>query len=215
MVRRGLRQLVDEAPDLAVCGEAENAAAARSLLDASAPDLVLMDLALEDINGIDLLKQLRVQHPDLSVLILSMLDEALYAERALAAGARGYIMKRTSDEELLGAIRRVLSGRIYVSEAVRERLLPVHNDNGGEPSEAPDPIAQLSDRELEVFLMLGQGYAPRHIADRLHVSVKTVETHRRHLKQKLNLESAALLTRYAIQWCNDHDAGGVRQDRTE
>lgn len=198
VVRRGLRQLVSEEPDLFAPWEASTAGEALHLVSQHAPDLVLVDVTLEGASGIELVKQLQAHHTDLPVLVVSMHDEKLYAERALAAGARGYVMKRTSDEEMLQAIRQVLAGRIYVSEEVRTRLFPLKT--GYAPTEVSSPVERLSDRELEVFLLLGQGYAPRHIADELCVSVKTVESHRQHLKKKLNLESSAELTRYAIEW---------------
>lgn len=198
VVRRGLRQLVSEEADLAAPWEASTAGEALHLVSQHAPDLVLTDVTLEGANGIELVKQLQAHHPDLPVLVISMHDEKLYAERALAAGARGYVMKRIPDEEMLQAIRQVLAGRVYVSEEVRARLFPL--EAGHVPSEVSSPVERLSDRELEVFLLLGQGYAPRHIADELCVSVKTVESHRQHLKKKLNLESSAELTRYAIEW---------------
>lgn len=198
VVRRGLRQLVNEESDLAAPWEAETAGEALHLVSQHAPDLVLVDVTLEGASGIELVKQLQAHHPELPVLVISMHDEKLYAERALAAGARGYVMKRTPDEEMLDAIRQVLSGRVHVSEEVRSRLFPL--EAGFAPTEVSSPVERLSDRELEVFLLLGQGYAPRHIADELCVSVKTVESHRQHLKKKLNLESSAELTRYAIEW---------------
>lgn len=198
VVRRGLRQLLSEEPDLSAPWEASTAGEALHLVSQHAPDLVLVDVTLEGANGIELVKQLQAHHTDLPVLVISMHDEKLYAERALAAGARGYVMKRTPDEEMLEAIRHVLAGRIYVSEDVRARLFPL--EAGYTPTDVSSPVERLSDRELEVFLLLGQGYAPRHIADELCVSVKTVESHRQHLKKKLNLESSAELTRYAIEW---------------
>lgn len=204
VVRRGLRQLVNEEPDLSAPWEAETAGEALHLVSQHLPDLVLVDVTLEGASGIELVKQLQAHHPEIPVLVISMHDEKLYAERALAAGARGYVMKRTPDREMLEAIRQVLSGRVYVSEKVRSRLFPL--EAGFAPAEVSSPVERLSDRELEVFLLLGQGYAPRHIADELCVSVKTVESHRQHLKKKLNLESSAELTRYAIEWHKENAA---------
>lgn len=196
VVRRGLRQLINEAEDLAVCGEAESAAETLSKVEASSPDLVLVDLTLKGTSGLELTKQLRAQHPDVHVLILSMHSEELYANRVLQAGASGYVVKRKSNEEIVEAIRRVLDGEIYFS-----------SKNGEDAPAKPQlPTDVLTDREFEVLLLIGQGYAPRHIAEKLSVSVKTVETHRQNIKQKLDLESAAHLTRYAVEYCKEHEA---------
>lgn len=199
VVRRGLRQLINEQPDFVAVGEAKDAGEVLSFAAEHPLDLVLLDLALEDsMNGIDLTKQLQAHHPDLPVLFLSMHDETIYAERALAAGAQGYLMKRIPDEELVAAIRRVLDGRLAVSEKIRERLFPLKTEAA--PADRPFPTDRLTDRELEVFVLISEGYEPRHIAEQMNVSVKTVNTHRRHLKEKLNLKSAAELRRYAIEW---------------
>lgn len=196
VVRRGLRQLINEAEDLTVCGEAESAAETLSKVEASSPDLVLVDLTLKGTSGLELTKQLRAQHPDVHVLILSMHSEELYANRVLQAGASGYVVKRKSNEEIVEAIRRVLDGEIYFS-----------SKNGEDAPAKPQlPTDVLTDREFEVLLLIGQGYAPRHIAEKLSVSVKTVETHRQNIKQKLDLESAAHLTRYAVEYCKEHEA---------
>ena len=199
VVRHGFRQLIDEQPDLSVAGEAATFPEGLDAFDDGVPDLVLMDVMLGEgtATGLDLIKQLNASHPEVPVLCVSMHDEALYARRALAAGAQGYAMKRVPDEELLQAMRQVLAGRIYVSDAIRERLLedpPKERENGDAP------VDQLTDRELEVFLLVGRGLAPRHIAERLNVSVKTVESHRRNLRQKLKLESSSELVRYAVAW---------------
>lgn len=196
VVRRGLRQLINEAEGLTICGEAESAAETLSKIENCSPDLVLVDLTLEGTGGLELTKQLHAQHPDLPVLILSMHSEALYADRVLQAGASGYVVKRRSNEEIVKAIRRVLGGEVYFS-----------SKNGKEIPAAPKlPTDVLTDREFEVLLLIGQGYAPRHIAEKLSVSVKTVETHRQNIKQKLDIESAAHLTRYAVEYCKEHEA---------
>jgi len=209
VVRRGFRQLLGEQPNLTPCAEA---AASAEALDAAREyllELALVDITLGDggDSGLELIKQLRAAHPDLPLLAVSMHDEVLYAERALAAGAQGYVMKRVPDETLLEAVRHVLDGGVYVSDAMRERLLerPAETVAGGGNG---SPLAQLSDREMEVFRLIGQGLAPRHIAERLHLSVKTVETHRRHLKQKLGLESSGELRRYAVAWRVEHGGAG-------
>jgi DNA-binding NarL/FixJ family response regulator len=199
VVRRGFRQLFGDQPHLNPCAEAAAPAEALDAAREHRPDLALIDLTLDGgDSGLELIKQLRAAHPDLPLLTVSMHDEVLYAERALAAGAQGYVMKRVPDETLLDAVRHVLGGGVYVSDAMRERLLEHSQKEGPQGNEAP--LEQLSNRELEVFRFIGQGFAPRHVAERLHLSVKTVETHRRHLKQKLGLESSAELRRYAVAW---------------
>ena len=202
VVRRGLCQLFENEPDFHVCGEAGSVAQALLALPGLAPDLVVSDLTLEGRGGLELARQLAVHHPGLPVLIVSMHDELLYAQRALAAGARGYVMKRRSDDEVIRAAREVLAGRTYVSEAVRQQMQV--DGRPGRPAPAT-PIEALTDRELEVFLLIGQGFAPRHIAERLSLSASTVEVYRERLKQKLSLESSPLLLRYAVRWCKDHD----------
>lgn len=209
VVRRGLQQLVDEQPDLAAAWTVATVPDALEVAGQQEPDLALVDVSLGNGSGIELVKQLHAYHAELPILMVSMHDETLYAERALAAGARGYIMKQAPDDEVLRAIGRVLEGRIYVSETIRERLFPFgeRSTSEGFSSDADSPIGRLSDRELEVFLLLGRGFAPRHIAEKLAVSVKTVESHRRHLKEKLNLEGSAELTRYAVEWARKRGAG--------
>ena len=203
VVRRGFRQLLDEQPDLTAAWEAATPSEVMAVIAEHAPDLVLMDVTLGGgAAGIDLIKQVHTQRPDVPVLTVSMHDERLYAQRALAAGAQGYVTKRVPDAELLRAVRAVLEGRVYVSEAVKERIAEPASGNGTKASASP--IGQFSDRELEVFLLLGKGFAPRHIAEKLHLSVKTIETYRRHLKQKLNLDDSAELTRYAVAWRTQH-----------
>lgn len=201
VVRRGLRQLIDDQLEPAACWEAQSPTEALDRAAEHCPDLALVDITLDNSGGgaagLDLIKRLRRLEPAPRVLAVSMHDETLYARRALAAGAQGYIMKRAPDDELIRAVRRVLDGRTYVSEDVREQLMKQKFE--GEP-EKTGPVDTLSDRELEVFMLIGRGFAPRHIAEKLHLSVKTVETHRRHLKQKLGLKSSSELTRYAIAW---------------
>ncbi|PSR02492.1 MAG: DNA-binding response regulator [Bacteroidetes bacterium QS_8_68_28] len=218
VVRRGFRQLVDEPDDLTVAGEAETPAEALDRIGEAGPDLVLMDVTLNGgARGLDLIRRLRDTYPNLPVLTVSMYDETLYATRALAAGARGYVMKRVPDEVLLDAMRQVLAGRTYVSDAIRERLadeapkadslrteVPGEDGGPGEDGETARPLDRLTDRELEIFLLVSRGFAPRHIAERLHVSVKTVESHRRNLRRKLELENSAELTRYAVAWRVEH-----------
>jgi DNA-binding NarL/FixJ family response regulator len=202
IVRQGLAQLLNSEADLTVCGQGEDAYGSLRAIKTALPDLVLLDVSLKDSDGLELLKELKVQHPELPVLILSMHDESLYTERALRAGARGYIMKHEPPAVLLSAIRKVLSGEVYVSEKMGATLLQ-RMVGGKKPSDAL-PMDRLTDRELEIFRMIGAGQTVKEIADKLFLSVKTVEAHREHIKQKLNLKSSAELLRFAIQ--NSPDA---------
>ena len=161
-------------------------------------DLVIVDLSLKGAGGLELLKDLKIRHPEIPALVLSMHDETLFAERALRAGARGYVMKQEAVNELEHAIRRVLSGKIYLSQAMSDRLL--HMVSQGEKVRDRSPMERLSDRELEVFEMIGRGLPMREIAKELHLSVKTIETHRAHIKEKLSITSAVQLVQHATQW---------------
>lgn len=199
IIRKGLAKLLMSEPDLLVSGEAENAAQALTELRTKPFDLALVDVSLRGVSGIDLLKELKIHWPDLPALTLSMHDEMLYAERALRAGARGYIMKQESMERIIAAIRRVLAGQIYVSEAVNERILSRMMDGSGK-AENGQIVDTLSNRELEVFQFIGRGRGTREIATEMHVSVKTVETYRAHIKDKLRLKSAPELMRFAVDW---------------
>jgi len=198
IVRRGLKQLIDQEADLAVCGEAENGQAALEAMKKLAPDLALVDLSLGGESGLELIKDIKARYPKVSVLVLSMHDEAFYAERVLRAGAKGYIMKLQAPDLILKAIRRVLSGEIYLSDPMASKML--RKVAGGEDPIVGSPIERLSDRELEVFQLIGIGLGTRHIAERLSRSVKTVETYREHIKLKLDLKDATELTQAAIQW---------------
>lgn len=202
VVLRGLRQVFDAELGFSVCGVASGVAQTLSSVPDLVPDLVVTDLTLEGRSGLELTQQLAAHYPDLPVLILSMHDEQLYAQRALAAGARGYVMKRHSEDEVIRAAREVISGRVYVSEAIQKQMQPLRSSE--EPSNGSS-VNVLTEREMEVFLLIGEGYAPRHIADRLSLSVNTVEVYRERIKDKLSLESSPLLTRYAVRWCKDHD----------
>lgn len=197
IVRLGIRQMLAGEDDLEVCGEAESAAAARGLVASARPDLVIVDLSLAQGTGLELLRDLRESVPGLPILVLSMHDETLFAERVLRAGARGYIMKREAITGLVAAIRQVLSGRIYVSEAIAQAVLErVGHDGPGQDN----PLAALTDRELEVFDLIGRGLATSEIAEELGVSVKTIETYRSNIKTKLNLKDASELIRVAATW---------------
>jgi DNA-binding NarL/FixJ family response regulator len=200
IVRQGLAQLINQEKDLEVCGQAEDAYEALEAIRRLNPDLVITDISLKDTNGIDLIKDLKVRYPNLPVLTLSMFDEAVYGERALRAGARGYIMKQEATEKVVTAIRRVLAGEIYVSNGMAAQM--VSKIVGGGSRRTGASIESLSDRELEVFRLIGEGYGTREMADRLHLSVKTIETYRAHIKDKLALEDANELLRVAIQWVN-------------
>ncbi|HTS36997.1 MAG TPA: response regulator transcription factor [Candidatus Solibacter sp.] len=198
IVRQGLSLLINREPDLVVCGEAEDAHTAIQSVAASKTDVMVVDISLDGPDGLDLLKDVRSRYPDLPVLILSMHDESIYAERALRAGAQGYIMKQEATEKVLVALRRILSNEIYVSERIANRMLQRYI---GSPADGrPSSISDLTDRELEVFRLIGEGHATRQIAEELHISVKTVESYQAHIKEKLSLRSARELVQHAIQW---------------
>ena len=202
MMRQGLAQLINHEPDLVVAAEADTAGQALNLIAARRPDLVLVDISLPDKSGLELTKDIQVYHPGLPVLVVSMHDESLYAERVLRAGARGYIMKQEGGKKLMEAIRHVLEGQIYVSEKMSARILEVfsgHRSNSEDSS-----LEGLSDREFEIFRSLGQGEGTREIAERLHLSIKTVEVHRANIKRKLKLNKGAEVVRYAIRWTEAH-----------
>jgi DNA-binding NarL/FixJ family response regulator len=167
------------------------------------PDIVIVDLSLKETSGVELIKDLKAQYANLPVLALSMHDESLYAERALRAGAKGYIMKQEATGEVISAIRKVLAGQIYASERMTAKM--VRRLVGGAPEVGTSAIERLSDRELEVFLLIGQGYGTRQIAEKLFLSVKTIETYRAHIKEKLNLSDSAELLQYAIQWVSSRE----------
>ena len=203
IVRRGLAELVNNEADLTVCGEGEDAYGALRAIRECAPDLCVIDVSLKDSDGIELLKELKAQLPDLPVLILSMHDESLYGERALRAGARGYIMKQEAPANILTAIRKLLSGEVYVSEHMQAMLLD-RLVCGSRSKGNRLPMDRLTDRELEIFRMIGAGDSVKEIADKLFLSQKTVQAHREHIKEKLDFKSSAELLRFAIQ--NSPDA---------
>ena len=199
ILRKGLTLLINQEPDLFVCAEAENAQMALESLDNVMPDMAIVDISLPGIDGIELIKELRLRHKEMPVLVVSMHDEALYAERSLRAGARGYIMKQEALEKVLVAIRKVLEGEIFVSERITTKMLEKFVSVEG-VSQAASPIDLLSNRELTVFRLIGQGHKTRQIAERLHLSIKTVESYRAHIKEKLKLGDGTDLLKYAIQW---------------
>lgn len=199
IVRHGLMQLINVQPDLVVCGQAENDREARAVLRELNPDVMIVDVSLSQGDGIDLVRDVRAQRPDLPMLVFSIHDENIYAERLLAAGASGYIMKDAPHPQLLAALRRVLSGAQYLSDAM-EQVLKAKRDNGAPAAVSDDPIARLSNRELQVLSLIGRGLSSRQAAESLNVSVKTVESHRQSLKRKLNLETNAQLLQYSVSW---------------
>ena len=198
VLREGLSLRINRQVDLTVCGEADNPGQALKAIGTSKPDLALVDLSLKDGSGLDLIKNLKQRHPKLLTLVLSMHEEDLYAERALRAGARGYIMKHEATENVIVAIRRVLSGKVYLSEKISSRLLDVAFAGKLDPK-AP-LINQLTDRELEVFELLGEGLGSREISLHLHLSIKTIEAYREHIKEKLRLKNSRELIHQAILW---------------
>ncbi len=198
MMRKGLLQLVEDERDLAVCAEADTAGEAMNLIGRHKPDLVLADITLPDKSGLELIKDLQALHPGLPVLVISMHDETLYAERVLRAGGRGYIMKQAGGEKMLEAIRRVLGGQFYVSEAMSAKIF--EGLSGRRAQAGGSPMQKLTDREFEIFQLIGQGRGTREIAQQLHLSAKTVEVHRLHIKEKLDLKTASELIRQAVRW---------------
>ena len=197
IVRQGLALLINRELDMIVCGEADGAPSALQLIPAVSPDVIVLDISLDGPDGLDLLKSIRAKDPVLPVLVLSMHDESSYAERSLRAGANGYIMKQEATEKVLVAIRRILQGKVYLSERLTNRMLEKYVY--GTTSSQNDPLAKLSDRELEVFRLIGAGHGTRQIADELHVSIKTVESYQAHIKLKLGLRNARELLQHAIE----------------
>jgi len=201
LVREWLTNLINQQSDMVVCGEAEGASHALSVIASSRPDLVVVDLSLKAGSGIELIKNLKELHPGLLALVLSMHDESLYAERALRAGARGYVMKREVTKNIITAIRQVLAGQLHVSDRMAARI--ANKYAGAPPVTTESPVTLLSDRELEVFQFLGQGRETKQIAETLHLSMKTVQAYCARIKDKLKLANATELLREAIRW-EDH-----------
>ena len=200
-VRDGLAVRISSQPDMEVCGEAADVADALEVFEATEPDLVVVDIQLKTGDGLDLVKRLKVRNEDALILVWSMYPDALYAPRALRAGALGYINKEKTTDRIVDAIRRVGDGKVYVSEEMAEKLLS--DKVGGQRSVNASPVDSLSDRELEVFRLIGDGLTASEIARRLHLSTHTIDTHRQRIKQKLNLETASELTRTATRWMLD------------
>src|ERR1700723_2523978 len=197
IVRQGLGLLINREPDLVVCGEAEDAPSALQRMASAQPDLMVIDISLDGPDGLELLKTIRLKEPILPVLILSMHEESIYAERSLRAGANGYIMKQEATERVLVAIRRILEGKVYLSERLTNKMLEQFVHGAG--ASKNNPLTTLSDRELEVYRLIGAGHGTRQIADELHVSVKTVESYQAHIKERLSLRNARELVQHAIE----------------
>lgn len=198
LMRRGMRVLIEQQGRFEVCAEADNAPEAIDLVRRLKPDLTIVDITLKSTNGIELTKGLRAQAPDMRILVVSMHDEEVYAERALRAGAMGYLMKQEASEMVITALERILGGEIYVSDRLKEKML--HRFLKHSTEKVISLAELLSDRELEVLELIGEGYGTRAIAEQLGLSVKTIDSYREHLKLKLNLGNSSELVRYAIQW---------------
>jgi DNA-binding NarL/FixJ family response regulator len=205
-MRAGLAQLIERQPDLMVCGEAGHPAESLQWLAAHGADLVLADMTMPGRSGLDFLKDLKALHPALPVLVVSMHDEMVYAERALRAGARGYIMKEAGGENLLAAIRQVLGGQVYVSPRMSAQLLD--GFSGRKSRQTDSPFGKLTDREFEIFQLIGNGRSTREIAQQLGLSTKTIDVHRANLKAKLELQDTTALVRHAVRWVETQGSSG-------
>jgi DNA-binding NarL/FixJ family response regulator len=205
IVRQGLGLLIDREGDLSVCGEADGAHSAFHAIETLRPDIVLLDISLNGPDGLEVLKEIRVKTGSLPVLILSMHDESIYAERAMRAGANGYIMKQEATEKVLIAIRRILQGDVYLSDRLTTTMLQQYVRGGAHTKSSP--LLNLTDRELEVFRLIGEGHGTRQIADELHLSVKTIESYQAHIKEKLALRNARELVQHAIEWTVNLNGG--------
>ncbi|MGV7929283.1 MAG: response regulator [Spirochaetota bacterium] len=199
--REGLALLINRTDDLEVCGESNELKGTVGKIRESTPDLVLLDISLKDVSGIELLKDLKKSRIDVPVLVLSMHDELIYADRAMRSGAKGYIMKQEPADRLLEAVRRVLEGKLYLSEKMTERMLAIQFEKKSRSGESP--VEHLSNRELEVLELIGRGLSTHQIANRVNLNVKTVGTYREKLKKKLNLKSGVELARFAIHWIDE------------
>lgn len=200
VVLEGMVRLIEEEDDLAVCAQCGDAPEALEAVTRLNPDLAVIDLSLKSQDGLELIKDLQVRFPELPILVVSMHQELIYAERALKAGAKGYLMKSEATEEIINAIRRIISGKTYLSETMNSVLMEKYIAGG---SAGTSPLDSLTDREIEVFERIGRGFGTREIAEALKVSVKTVESHRLHIKEKLSLKNSRELFQYALQWFQD------------
>ena len=206
MMREGLRQIIGCESDLVVCGEAENSFQCLELVKKLTPDLVLADITLPDKSGLELIKDIHAMHPKMAVLVISLHDETLYAERVLRAGGRGYIMKHEGGKKIMQAIRQVLSGQISVSEQMSAKILEIFSGRRTEANSSP--VENLTDREFEVFRYIGDGLSTKRIAEQMRISTKTVEVHRMNVKAKLNLKTMPELIRYAVRWIESQSPVG-------
>lgn len=204
-ILEAIRDRIEETIDIEVCGEAGSSEKAFRQIEELEPDVAIVDISLEDAHGLDLVQNVRAQHPDIQVMVFSMYDEMVYAERAIRAGASGYLMKSEPTDDLIEAIRVVNDGEVFLSRNMASRIL--NKVARGESSEPSFPIDELTDRELAVFQMLGEGYSIEEIQDRLNLARKTIETYRRRAKEKLDFESVSKLLQYAVQWASAPGAG--------
>jgi len=206
LLRRGLAELINRETDMVFCGEAEDSPSAMRLIAQIKPDLVIVDISLKGYNGIELIKNIKAFDQSIQILVLSMHDESVYAMRVLKAGAKAYVMKQEVVDKVMEAIRRIRAGKVFVSERVASRMLD-QVVVGGDPA-TDSPIDLLSDRELEIVSMIGSGQPTREIAAKLHISIKTVESHRARIKEKLNLGNAIQLVQFCVRWVEDGTRAG-------
>lgn len=202
MMRDGLRQLIANEPEFEVCGEAEDAPTALAQAESLKPDIAIVDITLRSTNGLELIKDLHIRAPKIAVLVLSMHDESLYAERVLRAGGRGYIMKQEGGKKIIEGLRQIAAGRTFVSEAISARILDSFSGHHQDKS----PVETLTDREFEVFQLIGEGLSTSEMAQKLCVSVKTIEVHRVNIKTKLGVPTASELIRFAVRWLESGQA---------
>jgi len=198
LVRHGLSQIVSNEADMEICGEAEDSPAAIRGVGEANPDAIIVDISLKGANGLELIKNLKAIHEDIPILVFSMHDETIYAQRALRAGAKAYVMKKESPSKVVDAIRKIIQGEIYVSPSVADQVL--HQIVNGPGNVSTSPVDRLTDRELEVVQLIGRGLSSREVAESLHLSVKTIESHRAHVKEKLGLRNATELVQFSVQW---------------
>ena len=205
LIRQAISEFINREADLEMCGEAESVEQACEVVNKQNPDAVIVDLSLKGVSGFELLKYIKESHPDVKVLVFSMHDESTYAERALKAGARGYMTKQEAPEQVIVALRKILAGQIYMSDTLASSVLE-HVASGKGLDHMMFPMESLSNREFEVFRMMGQGMGSRQIAETLHLSIKTIETYREHIKEKIGVKSASELVQHAVQWTEAHEA---------
>lgn len=199
LVRQGLSQVINNEADMEICGEAEDAPQAMKGVGPANPDVIIVDISLRGNNGLELIKNLKAIHENIRILVFSMHDESIYAQRALRAGAKAFVMKKESPTKVVEAIRRIITGEIYVSPSVADQVL--HQIvNGPNNATSTSPIDRLTDRELEVVQLIGRGLSSREVAESLNLSVKTIESHRAHVKEKLSLRNATELVQFSVQW---------------